>query len=487
MIENNPFASASRKLFFACFLSILFGSLSAAHAAHSITLAWNASSGAAGYELHYGNSSAKKTQISAVGNVLQATISNLAPGQTYFFDVTAYNAAGTASAPSNEVSFKVAANPVPTPTPTPTPKPTPTPTPTPKPTPTPTPKPIPTPTPKPTPTPGSTPPKIVASLFKSTDVPAKITDNDSNSVELGVQFQPLLTGQVTAIRFYKGPQNTGLHTGHLWNSSGALLATVVFTNESGSGWQQANLASAVTLTAGANYVVSYHTDGFYSDNEGYFSGPHTSGPLTAKGGSNGVYAYGSSIVFPTSTYNSTNYWVDVLYATASVATPTPTPTPTPTSSLFTAGDTPATVTVNDSNSVELGVKFQTSTTRQLIGFRFYKGPSDTGYHIGHLWNSSGALLASAVFKNETASGWQQASLANPVTLTPGTTYIVSYFSNGYYPATDNYFATSHASGSLTAPSDSASGGNGVYSYGDATTFPTNSYDATNYWIDVLVK
>jgi hypothetical protein len=143
--------------------------------------------------------------------------------------------------------------------------------------------------------------------------------------------------------------------------------------------------------------------------------------------------------------------------------------------------------VNDSNSAELGVKFQSSTAREVVGFRFYKGPSNTGYHTGHLWNSSGALLASAVFTNETASGWQQVTLANPVTLTPGATYIVSYFSNGYYSATGNYFANQHASGSLTAPSDSASGGNGVYSYGASASFPRNSYNATNYWIDVLLK
>ena len=39
----------------------------------------------------------------------------------------------------------------------------------------------------------------------------------------------------------------------------------------------------------------------------------TNGPLTALA-SGGVYAYGSSNTFPTSTYNASNYWVDVVYS-----------------------------------------------------------------------------------------------------------------------------------------------------------------------------
>jgi Domain of unknown function (DUF4082) len=34
---------------------------------------------------------------------------------------------------------------------------------------------------------------------------------------------------------------------------------------------------------------------------------------TAAVAGNGLYAYGSGSVFPTGTYNSTNYWVDVVF------------------------------------------------------------------------------------------------------------------------------------------------------------------------------
>ena len=45
----------------------------------------------------------------------------------------------------------------------------------------------------------------------------------------------------------------------------------------------------------------------------------TNGPLTALAGG-GVYAYGSSSTFPTSTYQASNYWVDVVYSQTSGAT-----------------------------------------------------------------------------------------------------------------------------------------------------------------------
>jgi hypothetical protein len=33
-------------------------------------------------------------------------------------------------------------------------------------------------------------------------------------------------------------------------------------------------------------------------------------------GNNGVYRYGSAPGFPTSSYNNTNYWVDVVFMTS---------------------------------------------------------------------------------------------------------------------------------------------------------------------------
>jgi hypothetical protein len=117
--------------------------------------------------------------------------------------------------------------------------------------------------------------------------------------------------------------------------------------------------------------------------------------------------------------------------------------------------------------------------------RFYKGPQNTGTHTAELWDGSGNRLASATFTNETASGWQTVNFASPVAITAGTTYVASYHSSGYYSANGNYFAAAYVNGSLTAPASGSSGGNGVYAYGASTSFPSNTYNASNYWVDVV--
>ena len=506
------------------------------------------------------------------------------------------------------------------------------------------------------------------SLFGTNDTPNVANSGDTNSVEVGVKFTASANGLITGLRFYKGSSNTGSHVADLWSSTGTLLATATFTNETASGWQEVNFSTPVVITAGTTYVASYHTNGNYSDNLNYFTNSLTNGELTAPGTINGLYAYGSGSIFPTNTYNSTNYWVDVVYngsplqppvanndsglvatenttdsiaasvllandtgpyglplsimgvsnpsngtvtynsstqtvsfvpttgytgpagftytitdgqgdtASANVSLTVTAPPPVanndsgltatenttdsiaasallandtdplglplsitgvsnpsngtvtynsstqtvsfvPTTgytglasftytitdgqasasgnvsltvnypvsaqSLFNSGDTPATVTVNDPNSVELGVKFQASTTGTITGIRFYKGPQNTGTHVADLWNATGTLLATATFTNETASGWQQVNLSNPVVVTAGTTYVVSYHTNGNYSADGNSFATPHTNGSLTALASGTSGGDGVYAYGTGTIFPTNSFNASNYWVDVV--
>jgi hypothetical protein len=62
-------------------------------------------------------------------------------------------------------------------------------------------------------------------------------------VNLGVEFTPSASGWISGIRFYKGSGNTGTHIGALWTTSGSLLGRVTFTNESASGWQQADFSS----------------------------------------------------------------------------------------------------------------------------------------------------------------------------------------------------------------------------------------------------
>jgi hypothetical protein len=432
------------------------------------------------------------------------------------------------------------------------------------------------------------PPLINATIWDSSATPATAAANDSGAVELGVKFRAGVDGYVTGIRFYKGAGNTGTHVGHLWSSTGQLLGTVTFADETAGGWQQANFDQPVAVSANQTYVVSYYAPvGRYSVTTNYFATSGvTKGPLTALAsgvdGANGVYRYAAGGGFPSSSSNSSNYWVDAVFAstpddlTAPAvirATPSNGTTFAPTSANVTArfteavqaqtislvlrdaannvvpaavtydavaktvtldpsadlvegvtytatlsgaqdaagnvmtpvswsftaakpivnasiwgtGATPATAAASDSNAVEVGVKFRASVDGYVTGVRFYKGATNTGTHVGHLWSSTGALLATVTFVNETASGWQQALFDQPVAISAGQTYVVSYLAPvGRYAVTNNYFATAGVtSGALTALASGADGANGVYRYGAGGGFPNSTSGSSNYWVDVL--
>jgi hypothetical protein len=109
--------------------------------------------------------------------------------------------------------------------------------------------------------------------------------------------------------------------------------------------------------------------------------------------------------------------------------------------------------------------------------------------VGNLWTNSGTLLSSATFSNESSGGWQQVNLSKPVPISANTIYVASYHTNGNYSADKDYFVTNpKTNGPLTAPATgSISGGNGVYAYGSSSSFPTNNYLGSNYWVDVVFK
>ena len=207
-------------------------------------------------------------------------------------------------------------------------------------------------------------PSPYSSIWALTATPTAASSTDANPIEVGVKFQSNVDGYITGIRFYKGINNTGTHIGNLWSNTGTLLETATFVSETASGWQQVNFATPVAITANTTYVASYHTDvGFYALDENYFA---TSGidnpPLRALAngvdGGNGIYQYGAS-GFPTSSFNASNYWVDVVFATN--VTPDTTP-PTvaitaPTSGAVITGTVPVTASASDNVAVA-GVQFQ---------------------------------------------------------------------------------------------------------------------------------
>ncbi|WP_404437720.1 DUF4082 domain-containing protein [Bradyrhizobium daqingense] len=500
------------------------------------------------------------------------------------------------------------------------------------------------------------------SLF-TTQTPAQpnFTDGPGVDWEIGMRFTSANPGQIQAIRFYKSPSETGTHVGYIWSSTGQQLATVTFTNEGTSGWQQQALATPLTITAGTTYVVSVNTNGYYAVTSQGFASPITNGGLSAPAGA-GVYNDVEG-AFPSLVYQNENYFRDVVFVSGSSSPNnrpgvvsvggTPTQGQTLTATVSDADGVPAAVTyqwqqsangstwtniggatastlvlgqaqvgsfvraiatytdlqgssetplspatatavanVNDAGAVaingtatqnqvltasitdpdgvpatigyvwqsspdgsawtnlaatgssltldsslvgkrirvsaaytdqlgtgenvtsaatapvaaansdptslfttqtpaqpnftdgpgvdwEIGMRFTSANPGQIQAIRFYKSPSETGTHVGYIWSSTGQQLATVTFTNEGASGWQQQALATPLTITAGTTYVVSVNTNSYYAVTPQGFASPITNGGLSAPA-----GAGVYNDVEGA-FPSLVYQNENYFRDVV--
>jgi hypothetical protein len=171
----------------------------------------------------------------------------------------------------------------------------------------------------------------------------------------------------------------------------------------------------------------------------------------------------------------------------------------PQTTIFAPTDTPTIPVFNDTepNGVELGLKFRSDTDGIITGVRFYKGgPQNGGRHVGHLWTITGTPLRGVAFSGESESGWQQAIFQTPVPITAGDTYVVSYFApQKNYSVTSGQFASSgvdapplHALSSAETGGDPT--GNGVFRYNPnpspiSVVFPDQSFNSTNYWVDVV--
>ena len=134
---------------------------------------------------------------------------------------------------------------------------------------------------------------------------------------------PDTNGFITGLRFYKSALNTGIHSANLWTSTGQLLATATFTNETASGWQQVTFSSA-----GGNHCrhdlcrLVLCAERTFAVNRNAFKTAFTSGHLSVPA-NGGVFQYASATAIPNQSYQASNYWVDVLLATTPPADTTP--------------------------------------------------------------------------------------------------------------------------------------------------------------------
>jgi len=148
----------------------------------------------------------------------------------------------------------------------------------------------------------------------TTQVPQllNVRDGSTTNHELGSRFTSRVAGHINAIRFWKASRETGSHVGHVWNASGQLLASVNFVNETASGWQQQSLATPLAVNVNTVYVVTVNTGNTYYVTTRYgLSNKIVNRDLSSVVGTDGVI--GPEGRFPTGSYQSSNYFRDVLF------------------------------------------------------------------------------------------------------------------------------------------------------------------------------
>jgi Domain of unknown function (DUF4082) len=154
--------------------------------------------------------------------------------------------------------------------------------------------------------------------------------------------------------------------------------------------------------------------------------------------------------------------------------------------LFDNSALPAVSAVSDTGDVELGLQFVPGRSGRVTAIRFYRGEQGNGSYRVSLWDSTGTLLGrGAVFEGLAGAvpGWQQIALATPVNVELGKTYTASYFHvGGAYAFTEGGFTKPYYRGQLFAPANA-----GVYVYGNQGGFPTSTYRAASYSVDLVFE
>lgn len=191
----------------------------------------------------------------------------------------------------------------------------------------------------------------------TTQVPALI--GTDGSYELGMKFKASQTGQVARIRFYKPELETGTHTGHIWKPSGQLLGSAVFTGESASGWQEAELAATVDILKDSVYIVSVNCNTRYGATVEGLASVITNGPLSSIAGGNGVL-HNDPGTFPDITSgNNANYFRDITFL------------PWPSDSI--APDAPANLRATNYSNTSFTLSWDAATDNVAVtGYDVYK-------------------------------------------------------------------------------------------------------------------
>lgn len=329
---------------------------------------------------------------------------------------------------------------------------------------------------------------IGETAYTATQAPNSVDSTDYSAVTVGMAFTTDVPGQVYGVRFMKSVANTGTHIGKLYAWSGVTLATVTFIDESAAGWQVAYFSSPVDISANTNYVVAYFApNGGYSFTAGEYNAPTVSGhinrPIDA-----GLFSYGASPTFPSSTWNHNDYLVDVDFMPAKSVTASASINPEMT---FTVSGHPNSGTCNgedlsdDVTPTGTAVAFGSMTTSaNKVAAQDLQTTSNNGSGITVYSRKTGLLTNGSDFIGDVAGTYASpGTFPSPGTAAFGYTTDESGMPSGTPDRFTNptaswaYFTTSNSAISFTdEPADHTICV--AYQVGVSTTTPAGTYSTT---------
>ena len=198
--------------------------------------------------------------------------------------------------------------------------------------------------------------------------PSSFSPTYNAPLTLGIRLTTTESGYVTKVLFAKDVNNTGPHTGTVWDAAGNVLAQKAFTNETAEGWQEVTLDPPARIIAGDTFTVGFSLDNHIFASKADFP-RQSSGPLTLSG-AGGYYNYTSDVSGFPGGVTGTNYGVDLEFmsdvsmpTTTTTVAPTTT-TETPTTTTTTTTEVPTTTTT--STTTEVPTTTTTSTTTEPL-------------------------------------------------------------------------------------------------------------------------
>jgi hypothetical protein len=174
---------------------------------------------------------------------------------------------------------------------------------------------------------------------------------DAGNYTMGVQWSSSVPGTVTAVWWYSPAGAPELPTQvALYQVSGGGTGTLVhseaasWSGAAGSGWVRSPFASPPAISASTAYKAAIlrpgtanvawyqHTADYWDTGAG--SGGVVSGPLTAPNNAGGdagqdTFTAGATLAYPATSFQASNYWVDVELTTGTARTRTASLTVTP--------------------------------------------------------------------------------------------------------------------------------------------------------------